>query len=65
MTATDAKRFPRLRFAIRHPLRTLRRNQNKAIDRVHFGLGQIIGVVVFVAWALWWLGRAYYDAFSP
>lgn len=60
MTAgRDKKRLPRLRFAIQHPLRTLRRNQSKAIDRTGFGLGQFAGIATFVVVVLGWLTFQY------
>ncbi|MEW2081096.1 hypothetical protein [Streptomyces sp. NPDC005283] len=60
MTAgRDKKRLLRLRFAIRHPLRTLRRNQSKAIERTGFGLGQFAGIVTFVVVVLGWLTFQY------
>ncbi|WP_328665337.1 hypothetical protein OG905_00345 [Streptomyces sp. NBC_00322] len=53
------KRLPRFRFALRHPIRTLRRNQGKAIDRTGFGLGQYAGIGTFVVVVLGWLTLQY------
>lgn len=57
--ARKKKRLPRARFALRHPLRTLRRNQDKAIDRTGFGLGQFAGIGTFVVVVLGWLTFQY------
>lgn len=56
MIATRKKKRPkRMRFAVRHPIRTLRRNQGKAINRTGFGLLQITGIGTYVIGVLAWL----------
>ncbi|TLQ46063.1 hypothetical protein [Streptomyces marianii] len=53
------KHLPRLRFAIRHPFRTLRRNHGKVVERTGFGLGQLAGIGTFVIVVLGWLTFQY------
>ncbi|AVZ70954.1 hypothetical protein SLUN_00395 [Streptomyces lunaelactis] len=53
------RRLPRLRFAARHPVRTLRRNQRKAIRGTGFGLGQLVGIGVFAICVVGWLAYQY------
>ncbi|MGK4906516.1 hypothetical protein [Streptomyces albus] len=59
------RRFRQLRFAVRHPVRTLGRNQHKAIERTHFGLGQLVLITGFVALVLVWHGRMLYPQLIP
>ncbi|MEU6331531.1 hypothetical protein ABZ851_30270 [Streptomyces sp. NPDC047049] len=62
MTTTEGRKsLPYLlRFAARHPLRTLRRNQGKAIRRTGgFGLGQCVGCSLFVIAVVGWLTVQY------
>jgi hypothetical protein len=49
------KRLPRFRFALWHPIKTLRRNQSKAIEHTGFGLGQYAGIGAFVVVVVSWL----------
>ncbi|MEV6565930.1 hypothetical protein [Streptomyces kronopolitis] len=48
-----------LRFAARHPSKTLRRNHGKAIRYTGFGLGQFAGCGVFVIGVVGWLTFQY------
>ncbi|MEW2434313.1 hypothetical protein AB0952_09030 [Streptomyces caniferus] len=49
-----------LRFAARHPMRTLRRNHGKTISLTGgFGIGQCIGCGAFVAAVVGWLAYQY------
>ncbi|MFF3460699.1 hypothetical protein ACFYXH_41845 [Streptomyces sp. NPDC002730] len=49
------KRFPRLRWAMKHPLRTLRRNHGKSIHHNGFGLAGIVVVGGFTAVVVGWV----------
>ena len=51
----EPARRKQLRFAARHPVRTLRRSQGKSIDRTGFGLVQLAGVLTFTVAVLIWL----------
>lgn len=57
--ATVTARSFRLRYAIRHPIRTLRRSHAKAIDHTGFGLGQCAGIAAFTVAVLLWLTNKY------
>jgi len=48
-----------IRFATQHPVKTLRRNHNKAIDNTGFGLGQLGGCLTFAAAVVGWLAYQY------
>ncbi|MET7621281.1 hypothetical protein [Streptomyces sp. NPDC005408] len=53
------KRLPRLRFALKHPIRTLCRNHRKSVDFIGFGLLQLTLIGAFVVAVLGWLARLY------
>ncbi|MET8676120.1 hypothetical protein ABZW18_00560 [Streptomyces sp. NPDC004647] len=59
------KRLPRLRFALRHPIKTLRRNQVKSINRTGFGLLQLTGIGVFVVGVVGWVAIQFFSVSSP
>ncbi|GGX51749.1 hypothetical protein [Streptomyces noursei] len=59
------RRLPRLRFAILHPYRTLRRNQGKSIDRTGFGLGQFAAIGAFTTAVVGWLAYQYLAIYHP
>ncbi|MFJ5804263.1 hypothetical protein [Streptomyces decoyicus] len=62
MTTTEGRKSLSylLRFAARHPAKTLRRNQDKAIRATGgFGLGQCVGCAAFVIAVVAWLTVQY------
>ncbi|MGW2027880.1 hypothetical protein [Streptomyces decoyicus] len=62
MTTTEGRKGLSylLRFAARHPVKTLRRNQDKTIRAAGgFGLGQCVGWAAFVIAVVTWLTVQY------
>ncbi|MFJ2745343.1 hypothetical protein ACIO3O_37430 [Streptomyces sp. NPDC087440] len=60
MTAPATRPFHRLRWAVRHPVRTLRRNHDKSVSAFGFGLLMVTIVGLFLAavglwvWSMPW-----------
>ncbi|MFI2352918.1 hypothetical protein ACH492_39280 [Streptomyces sp. NPDC019443] len=56
---TEKRRLPRVRFAMRHPVKTLRRNHRKSIRHSGFGLLQLTIIGAFVVTVVSWLTVQY------